>query len=108
MGRKIVYICSPLRRSYEKNIVKANLYSRFAYEQGCLPIAPHVIFPQFLDDENMTERRAGMDMGLQLLDICSELWVFGTRISEGMKAEIEKAKMKGILIRYFSESMEEG
>ena len=50
----------------------------------------------------------GMDMGLQLLDICSELWVFGTRISEGMKAEIEKAKIKGISIRYFSESMEEG
>lgn len=49
-----------------------------------------------------------MDMGLQLLDICSELWVFGTRISEGMKAEIEKAKTKGIAIRYFSESMEEG
>ena len=108
MGRKIVYICSPLRRSYEKNIVKANLYSRFAYEQGCLPIAPQVIFPQFLDDENKAERRAGMDMGLQLLDICSELWVFGTRISEGMKTEIEMAKMKGILIRYFSESMEEG
>ena len=108
MVRKIVYICSPLSRSYEKNIVKANLYSRFAYEQGCLPIAPHVIFPQFLDDENKAERRAGMDMGLQLLDMCSELWVFGTRISEGMKAEIEKAKKKGISIRYFSESMEEG
>ena len=108
MGRKIVYICSPLRRSYEKNIVKANLYSRFAYEQGCLPIAPHVIFPQFLDDDNKAERRVGMDMGLQLLDLCKEIWVFGTKISEGMKAEIEKAKMKRILIRYFSESMEEG
>ena len=68
----------------------------------------HVIFPQFLDDDNKAERRVGMDMGLQLLDLCKEIWVFGTKISEGMKAEIEKAKMKGILIRYFSESMEEG
>ena len=47
-------------------------------------------------------------MGLQLLDICSELWVFGIHISEGMKAEIEKAKLKGIPIRYLSENMEEG
>lgn len=108
MKRKIVYICSPLRRSYEQNIVKANLYSRFAYEQGCLPIAPHVIFPQFLDDENKSERKAGITMGLQLLDICKELWVFGHKISEGMKAEIEKAKQMGMPIRYFSESMEEG
>ncbi len=49
-----------------------------------------------------------MTMGLQLLDICKELWVFGHKISEGMKAEIEKAKQMGMPIRYFSESMEEG
>ena len=108
MGRELVYICSPFRRNYERNTIKANLYSRFAYEKGYLPITPHVIFPQFLDDENRSERLAGMAMGLQLLDLCKEIWVFGTRISEGMKAEIEKAKQKGMSIRYFSENMEEG
>ncbi len=48
-----------------------------------------------------------MTMGLQLLDICKELWVFGHKISEGMNAEIEKAKQMGLPIRYFSEDMEE-
>ena len=108
MKRKIVYICSPFRKNYQQNTVKANLYSRFAYEKGYLPVTPHVIFPQFLDDEKKSERKAGTEMGLQLLDMCNELWAFGHSVSEGMKSEIDKAKEKGILIRYFTENMEEG
>ncbi len=108
MQRNIVYICSPFRRNYQQNRIKANLYSRFAYEKGCLPITPHAIFPQFLDDEKKSERKAGMEMGLQLLDMCNELWVFGLKFSDGMKAEIEKAQEKGISVRYFSEDMEDG
>lgn len=92
MKRKIVYVCSPLRGNTERNMIKANLFSRYVYEKGCLPITPHAIFPQFLDDERPHERRAGMEMGLQLLEQCDELWVFGPRISTGMKAEIELAR----------------
>ena len=33
-----------------------------------------------------------MDMGLELLKLCDEVWVFGDKISEGMKKEIEFAK----------------
>ena len=36
MKRKVVYVCSPLKGNYEKNIVKANLYCRYAYEKGCI------------------------------------------------------------------------
>ena len=42
-----------------------------------------------------------------LLLECSELWVFGTVISEGMKQEIEWAKEAGIPIRCFDEGMVE-
>ena len=107
MKRKVVYICSPLRRSYESNIIKANLFSRYAYEKGCLPIAPHAIFPQFLDDENKFERKVGMAMGLQLLELCDEVWVFGPCISEGMKAEIELARKLGKPTLYIDEDLDE-
>ena len=105
--QKIVYICSPLRGDLEGNIAKANFYSRFGYEQGCIPIAPHAIFTQFLNDGNPNERKSGMAMGLELLDRCDELWAFGPLISDGMKKEIEHARRKDIPIRYLSESLEE-
>lgn len=105
--RKVVYICSPLKGDRQRNIVRANYFSRFAYEKGCMPIAPHVIFSQFLSDDKDKERTAGRTMGLQLLEVCEELWVFGPYISEGMKKEIEYARHKGMTTRYFSEDLEE-
>jgi hypothetical protein len=48
-----------------------------------------------------------MDMGLQLLELCDELWVFGPRISEGMKAEIELARKLGKPTKYISGDLDE-
>ena len=48
-----------------------------------------------------------MFMDIVLLSKCSELWVFGERISNGMRIEIERAKRKGQLVRYFSDLCEE-
>lgn len=104
---KIVYVCSPLRGDMERNIVRANYFSRFVFEKGCIPIAPHVIFTQFLDDAKTKERKRGIEMGIALLKLCDELWVFGPTISEGMKTEIEAARKRGLPTRYFSEDMEE-
>lgn len=104
---KIVYVCSPLRGDMERNIVRANYFSRFVFEKGCIPIAPHVIFTQFLDDAKPKERKRGIEMGIALLKLCDELWVFGPTISEGMKTEIEVARKRGLPTRYFSEDMEE-
>ena len=46
-------------------------------------------------------------MDIVLLSKCAELWVFGEKITSGMSIEIEKAKRKGQLIRYFTENCEE-
>ena len=105
--RKLCYICSPLRDDVSGNVTRANLYSRFAFERGYLPIAPHAIFTQYLDDSNASERAAAMDMGLELLAMCEELWVFGPRVSNGMKREIESARNAKISTRYFTADMEE-
>ena len=98
--RKLVYICSPCRGDYEKNIKNAEAYSRAAFLKGYIPITPHIYFTRFLNDNKIEERILGMDAGLQLLLMCSELWVFGiNKPSEGMQAEIAFAVRHGIPIR---------
>ena len=85
--RKKVFICSPFRGDMEGNARKAAAYSRMACEEGHLPIAPHLLFPQFLNEGIEEERRLGIAMGMELLALCDEVWVFG-EATEGMAAEI--------------------
>ena len=75
--RPIVYICSPFSGDTETNLENTRRYSRFAVEQGYLPIAPHLMFPQFLDDSVPAERDLAMRMNIILLTKCAELWAFG-------------------------------
>lgn len=105
--KPLVYICSPLSGDMDANIIKARGYCRFAVDSGCIPLAPHLMFPQFLNDDNPKERNLAMFMDIVLLTKCSELWVFGDRISKGMGIEIAKAKRKGQTIRHFTEKCEE-
>jgi len=105
--RKGVYICSPLKGGIKYNILRARAYCRFAFTVGCVPICPHIYFTQFLRDWDVFERAAGMRYGLEAMHEAQELWVFGCRISEGMKAEIELAEDLGIPIRYFTADLEE-
>ena len=105
--RPVVYICSPLTGDTVRNQENARTYCRFAVDAGCVPIAPHIYFPQFMNDNDRKERDLALFMDIVLLSKCAELWVFGERISSGMSIEIEKAKRKGQLIRYFTETCEE-
>ena len=54
--RPIVYICSPYAGDVERNVDAARRYSRFAVEAGYIPIAPHLLFPQFLNDRDYKEQ----------------------------------------------------
>ena len=47
-----------------------------------------------------------MEMEISLLSLCSELWVFGDRISNGMSIEMKHAKETNIPIRYFNNNCE--
>ena len=105
--RPLVYICSPFAGDTAGNTQKARHYCRFAVRNGAIPFAPHLLFPQFLDDGKPAERAIGMFMGMVLLGKCEQLWVFGKDISTGMAAEIEKAEKKGMPVRYFTEKCEE-
>ena len=105
--RPVVYICSPLAGDIKGNQAKARRYCRFAVDRGFIPIAPHIYFTQFLNDDDPSERNLGIFMGIVFLTKCSEVWVFGERISKGMKMELQKSRSKGIPIRFFSEDCEE-
>ena len=103
--RPLVYICSGYAGDIEKNTYRARAFSRFAVEKRYIPIAPHLLCPQYIDEE--TERWLGLKMGIVFMGKCEEIWVFGDVISEGMAAEIEKAKKMRKKIRYFTEDLQE-
>ena len=66
---------------------------------GVIPVAPHLLYPQFLEDSDPAERNLGLRAGLELLSRCEEMWVFGEEISPGMSREIQFAQERGIPIR---------
>lgn len=69
--RPIVYICSPYAGDVESNTAAARRYSRFAVDAGYIPIAPHLLFPQFLDDNKPKERELGLFFGNAILSKCA-------------------------------------
>ena len=105
--KALVYICSPYAGDTERNTRRAQGYSRFAVSRGVIPIAPHLLFPQFMDDSDKQERTRAILMGLVLISKCKEVWRFGNKISEGMAAEIDFAKRHGITVRCFNDRCEE-
>ena len=105
--RPLVYICSPYAGDVKQNVNMARVYSRFAVKNTCIPLAPHLLYPQFMDDGILAERELALFMVMVLLTKCEQVWVFGSVISSGMRAEIAKAEKKNIPVRYFTEELEE-
>ena len=103
--RPLVYICSPYSGDPSGNTKKAISYSRFAVDQGAIPLAPHLLLPLYMREDS--ERELAMRMDMVFLGCCDELWVFGSSWSDGMQAEIAKAKKLQMKIRYFTEDFKE-
>ena len=96
---KLVYIASPYAGDVQSNTEAAKGYCRAALEEGAIPISPHLLYPQFLEDSDPAERNLGLKAGLELLARCEELWVCGPEISPGMSREIQFARGLGLPIR---------
>lgn len=99
--RPLVYICSPYAGDTAKNTENARRYSRYALEQGVIPVAVQLLFPQFMDEK--IERQLALKMGMVILEKCRQVWVFGNVITAGMDAEIKRAEKLKKKVRYFSE-----
>ena len=100
--RQLVYIASPLSGDVEKNLDFARQACLNAMAQGVTPFAPHLLYPQMLDDNDPVQRELGMKMCNQMLSLCDELWLCGDRISPGMASEKKLAEELGIPVQKIS------
>lgn len=103
--KKLVFICSPFKGNEKENAEKARFYCEVAIGTGAVPIAPHLYFPQFLDEKNPAKRMEGIDMGLELMDCCDEVWLFGFNISSGMQFELDHARETKVPVRLYDRDM---
>ena len=104
----LVYVCSPYRGNVDENIINARKYSRFTFDKKNIPITPHLLYPQFINDNDLFERNIAIHkINYVLIGLCKEMWVFGDVITEGMEREILIAKKRKMRIRYFSKDLKE-
>ena len=102
MFMKKVFICSPYRGNVEKNVECARKHARMAAICGYCPVASHLLFPQFLNDSDPDERILGISLGVELMKLCDEVWIFGSLISNGMAFELQKVRELGLPVRLYS------
>ena len=109
---KRVYVCSPVKGDQNSvlvirdNLARAVLYSRYVFNRGYFPMCPQVYI------ENATglnegvcpdDRAAAIRLGLEMLFLSDEMWIFGRKEgeeSQGMKREIKEAIKRNIPICY--------
>lgn len=104
--RPLVYICAPFNGAVKENVLKTTQFAEFAFNCGCIPLTPHLLFP-FMDDSNEKERDPAIFMYIILMGKCQQVWVLGDVISKGMSIEIEKAKKRRQPVRYFNKDFKE-
>ena len=112
-NRRKIYVASRYAGDVDTNVAAAITYCRRAIDEGYMPVASHLLYPQILNDNDPNERDLGLLFGLALLRMCDEVWVFGEvssgmarvfgAISPGVAQEIEEAKRLKKQIRYFEE-----
>jgi hypothetical protein len=106
-ARPKVYIVSKYAGDVEQNTAAAIRYACYAIEKKRIPVVSHLLYPQILDDNDPEQRELGLLFGQALLALCEEVWVFGTKHSSGMQAEIHEARRLQKRIRFYNERMEE-
>lgn len=103
---RLVYIASPYAGDVVANTQFAIRCCLYAIRQGCTPVAPHLLYPQMLDDSEPKQRAIALKLGHRLLSVCQEVWACGSRISSGMAGEIALAETLCIPVRYFHDLSE--
>lgn len=97
-----VYIISRYRadslRKQEFNKEVARYFCKAIIDEGKVPVAPHIYYTQFLDDNYPDDRECGLGLGIWELHNSHEflLVVIDGIISEGMKGEIEEVSRMGL------------
>lgn len=100
----MVYICSPYTHKNSENSVNyAIACSRWAKDNGCIPISPHLLFSEVVDRHTPQERKTAILFSKALMGRCSEVWIFSKTYTTGMQQEMKWARSKGKIIRFIHE-----
>ena len=94
-----VFVCSPYRGDVAANVALARAACREVLRLGDAPFAPHLLYPDLLDDDVPVERALGIEAGRRWLAMSHEVLVVGP-ITAGMREEIATAEALGIPVRY--------
>lgn len=86
------YVCAPFESSAGLPFHKVREYCLALYELGFIPIAPNLMFCQFLSEAVPAQHAARQDMAQALLRRCRVLVVCGDTVTEEMESEILLAK----------------
>lgn len=95
---KKIFICSPYRGDIKNNVEVTKYWCKQVIDDGNIPVAPHLYFPQFLNDDDSSERQLGLELSIHLLKTCDELWICSADVTEGMSHEIAVAVQQNIQI----------
>ncbi len=101
-NRRKIYVASRYAGDVDANVKAAIGYCRRVIDEGHMPIASHLLYPQILNDKVPEERELGLMFGLALLRACDEVWMFG-EVSPGVAQEIEEAKRLNKRLRFIKE-----
>lgn len=97
---KIVYIAHPIGGDVEANLERIrNIVRKLNLNHhDIVPFAPYWLDCHALDDNVPEERERGIKNDKELFNrgFIDELWLYGSKISNGMKAEIQLALDLGI------------
>ena len=105
--RPLVYICSPYSGDVQANVELARQFCELAVAAGKIPFAPHLHYPQFMDDADPDQRELAMFFNRVLLAKCEALWAYVGRVSPGMRLEIGWARDLDLPIKYFDSDFKE-
>lgn len=88
----LVIVCSPFRTATPEEKDQLKRFLRYLIlTEGEVPIAPHLHYPQVLDDKDPDERSSGLKCSQALVSMATKVYVLGERITPGMRKEIHAA-----------------
>jgi|GEM_PF-390941 hypothetical protein len=93
--RSLIYICSPYSGDIGANVELARRFSAFAVTAPQILLAPHLHYPQFMDDTDPDARELAMFFNRILLSKCEQLWTNIGRVSAGVKTCIAVLFLSG-------------
>ena len=100
MKKKVVFIAHPVSGDILGNVKRVLEICKSVHTKDIIPVAPYISSLQYLNDDITEDRELGIEANLEAFhrNYIDELWLFGERISKGMKQEILLAQELGIPI----------